>query len=164
MPYSLLGKNLAMRKATIGTVLALAIMGVVISTLGVLVTTHGVPSRGNIRVVTPPPPASVQLGIYQDSACTTVVSAVDWGTLDPGATATQSIYLKNEGNVPATLSIGAGNWTPSSAQNYLMLTWDRGGYTLGVGASVQAVLSLAVSSSITNITSFSFDISITASQ
>jgi hypothetical protein len=106
----------------------------------------------------------VQLGVYQDSGCTVALPSVSWGTLDPGTTATATIYLKNQGNVPVTLSISAGNWNPASASSYLTLTWNRSGYVLVVGASVQAVLSLAVSSSISGVTTFSFDITITATQ
>jgi hypothetical protein len=152
---------MAMRRATMGTVLMLAVMALVVSALGALVATRTVSNTGNIRVVTPP---SVQLGVYSDSGCTTALSSVSWGTLDPGSTATATAYLKNEGNVPVTLSIQAGNWNPASAQSYFTLTWNRNGYVLAVGASVQAVLSLAVSSSISGITSFSFDITITATQ
>ena len=106
----------------------------------------------------------MQLGVYSDSGCTTALSSVSWGTLDPCTTATVTIYLKNEGNVPVTLSISASNWAPSSASSYFTLTWNRDSYVLAVGASVQAVLSLTVSSSISGITSFSFDITITAAQ
>jgi hypothetical protein len=145
-----------------GMVLAVAVMGLVISALGALVVTRTFSNTGNIKVVTPSP--SVQLGVYSDSGCTTALSSVSWGTLDPGSTATATAYLKNEGNVPVTLSIQASNWNPASAQNYFTLTWNRNGYVLAVGASVQAVLSLAVSSSISNVTNFSFDITITATQ
>jgi hypothetical protein len=72
--------------------------------------------------------------------------------------------VKNEGNVPVTLSVQASNWNPASAQTFLTLTWNRNGYVLAVGASVQAVLYLTVSSSISGITTFSFDITITATQ
>jgi len=152
---------MAMQKATMGTVLVLAVMALVTSAVGALVATRTVSNTGNITVVTPP---SVQLGVYSNSGCTTALSSVSWGTLDPGATSTATIYLKNEGNVPVTLSISAGNWNPSSASSYLTLTWNRDGYVLAVGASVQAVLSLTVSSSISGITTFSFDITITATQ
>ena len=74
------------------------------------------------------------------------------------------MYLRNEGNVAVTLSITAGNWTPSTAQNYLTLTWNRNAYVLQPNEVIQAVLTLAVSSSITGITSFNFDITITATQ
>lgn len=153
---------MAMQKATVGTVLVIALMGVVASALGTLVATHTVPNTGNIRVSTPSP--SVQLGIYSDSACQTVLSSVTWGTLDPGGASSQTIYLRNEGNVPVTLSMSAGNWTPSSVQSYFTLTWNRSGYVLAVGSVVQAVLTLNVSASISGITSFSFDITISASQ
>lgn len=152
---------MAMQKATMGTVLVFAIMALVAGAVGTLVTTRTVSNSGNIRVVTPP---SVQLSVYSDSGCTTALSSVSWGTLDPGTTATATIYLKNEGNVPVTLNISASNWAPSSASSYFTLTWNRDSYVLAVGASVQAVLSLTVSSSISGITSFSFDITITATQ
>jgi hypothetical protein len=84
--------------------------------------------------------------------------------LDPGNTATATIYVKNEGNVAVTLTISAGNWNPVAASNYLTLTWNRDGYRLAVGSAIQAVLSLNVSSSISGITNFSFDITITATQ
>jgi len=145
-----------------GTFLVIAIMGVAASVLGGLVVTNTVHNTGNITVS--PPPPSVQLGVYQDSGCTTGLSSISWGTLNPGSTATATIYLRNEGNVPVTLSVSAGNWNPASASSYFTLTWNRAGYVLAVNASVQAVLSLTVSSSISGITSFSFDITITATQ
>lgn len=148
----------------------MVIMGVIASAIGGLVVTRTIPSTGNISVSTPPPspppspPATVQLGVYQNSNCTTVLSSVSWGTLNPGASTNSTMYLRNEGNVAVTLSIQAGNWTPSGAQNFLTLTWNRNSYVLQPNATVQAVLTLAVSSSITGITSFDFDITITAAQ
>lgn len=72
--------------------------------------------------------------------------------------------LRNEGKVPVTWGISASNWNPGSASNYSTLTWNSDGYVLAVGPSVQAVLSLGVSSSFTGITTFNFDITITATQ
>ena len=156
---------MAMQRATIGAVLAIAIMGVVASAFGLLVANRTIPNTGNIRVVTPPPPSqTVQLGIYADSGCTTVLSSVSWGTLDPGGSTSATAYLKNEGNVPVTLTMTYGNWTPSSASSYFTLSWDRQSYVLSVGSVVQATLTLSVSSSISGITTFSFDIIITATQ
>ena len=153
---------MAMRRATVGTVLALAIMGLVMSTLGALVVTRTVSNTGNVRVVTPPP--SVQLGVYSDSGCTTVLSSVIWGTLNPGSTTTATMYLRNEGNVAITLSVQAANWNPASASSYLTFGWNCDGYVLAPNQVVQALLSLQVSSSINGVTGFSFDITITASQ
>jgi len=50
------------------------------------------------------------------------------------------------------------------ASSYITLDWDRDDYVLSSGESVQAVLTLSVSSSITGITSFSFDIVITGTE
>jgi len=150
---------MAMRRATMGLVLAFAVMAIVASGMGALVATQTVSNTGSITVS-----PSVELGVYQDSGCTVALSSVSWGTLNPGATSTATIYLQNQGNVPVTLSMSVGSWTPSSASNYLTLTWNRDGYTLAAGASVQAVLSLTVSSSITGITTFSFSITITGTQ
>jgi hypothetical protein len=158
---------MAMQKAAIGTVLAIAVMSIVVSALGALVTTHTIPNSGNIRVVTPPPPpppASVVVGVYSDSGCTTALPSISWGTLDPGGSTNATAYLKNEGNVPVTLTMSTGNWTPSSASSYFTLTWNRQNYVLAVGSVVQATLTLSVSSSISGITNFSFDITITATQ
>ena len=157
---------MAMQKATIGTVAAIAIMSVIASAIGGLFVTQTVHNAGNINVVTspPPPPATVQLGVYQDSGCTAPLKSISWGSLNPGSSTNSTMYLRNEGNVAVTLSLQVGNWTPSTAQNYLTLTWNRDGYVLQPNAVVQAVLTLTVSSSITGITSFNFDITITASQ
>ena len=140
----------------------MVIMGIAImsmSTFGALVATQKVSNTGSITVA-----PSVQLGVYQDSGCTVALSSVSWGALNPGATSTAMIYLQNQGNVPVTLSMSVGSWTPSSASSYLTLTWNRDGYSLAAGASVSAVLSLTVSSSITGITTFSFSITITGTQ
>jgi hypothetical protein len=84
--------------------------------------------------------------------------------LDPGGSTSATVYLRNEGNVQVMLSMAYGNWTPSSASGYFTLSWDRQSYVLSVGSVVQATLTLSVSSSISGITTFSFDITITATQ
>jgi len=86
------------------------------------------------------------------------------GNVESGQHSTATAYLRNEGNVPITLSAQASNWNPASASSYFTFSWDKAGYVLAVNQTVQATLSLTVSSSISGITSFSFDITITATQ
>jgi hypothetical protein len=74
------------------------------------------------------------------------------------------MYLRNEGNVALTLSIQAANWNPASASSYFTLGWNLGGYVLAPNQVVSALLTLLVSSNISGITSFSFDITISATQ
>jgi hypothetical protein len=147
---------MAMKKATIGTLLAVATISVVMSAFGALTTTQKMTSTGSI--------SAIGVSIYSDNACTIPLTSISWGTLNPGSSINYTIYLKNTGNIPVTLSMTTSNWNPSSASGYMTVTWNRGGYGLAAGTVVQAVLTLTVSSSITNITSFSVDITITAAQ
>ena len=104
----------------------------------------------------------IGVGIYQDQNCTTPVSSIDWGFLDPGANATKAVYIRNEGNSAATLSKTTSNWSPSNASSYISLNWNYGGQTLTVNQVIPVVFTLSVSSSISGITNFSFDITVTA--
>jgi len=105
---------------------------------------------------------TVGVGVYWDSALTNKVSSIDWGILEPGANVNKTVYIRNEGNAAATLSLTTSNWNPSNASNYLTLTWNYGGQTLNVNEAIQVKLTLSASSSITGITNFSFDTTITA--
>jgi hypothetical protein len=73
-----------------------------------------------------------------------------------------TIYVRNEGNVAATLSKTAQNWNPSSASTYITLNWNYAGQTLAVYQVLQVNLSLTVSPTISGITNFTFDITVTA--
>jgi hypothetical protein len=55
-----------------------------------------------------------------------------------------------------TLSLVASNWSPTGAEDHLDVSWDRGGYILGAGERVSAVITLTVSADITGIDTFSF--------
>ena len=106
---------------------------------------------------------SVGIGVYRDAGYANQLSTIDWGTLDPGATRSYSIYIQNEGGSALTLSMSTASWSPSSASNYLTLTWNYNGQTLSAGEGVQVTLTLSVSESVTGISSFSFDINIVGS-
>lgn len=105
---------------------------------------------------------AVGVSIFQDSECTLALSSVDWGTLEPGAVKNVTLYVKNTGNAPATLTLQTGNWSPVGASSYLTLSWNYGGAALAANEVKAIVLSLNISPSITGITSYSFDITITA--
>jgi hypothetical protein len=102
------------------------------------------------------------VGVYLDADLTNRVSSIDWGVIAPGSSVTRIICIRNEGGSPATLSMATSNWNPTSASSFMNLNWNYGGQTLNVGASVQVVFNLSVSASANGITSFSFDITITA--
>jgi hypothetical protein len=147
---------MAMQKATIGAIALIAVMSVVMSTLGALIASRTFSNSGNIT--------AIGVGVYSDSGCTTVLPSINWGTINPGASATYTIYVKNNGTIPVTLTMTTGNWNPTTSSSYITLSWNRQNYTLPAGSSVQALLTLNVSSSINGITSFTFDITITGTQ
>ncbi|MFA5365358.1 MAG: hypothetical protein WC325_09295 [Candidatus Bathyarchaeia archaeon] len=107
-------------------------------------------SSGTIR--------TVGVAAYMDSGCVTPVSSINWGTTSPGASISNTIYIKNEGTSYLTLSLNAANWNPSNAQNYLTLSWNYNGQAIGPNQVVLITLTLTVSQSITGIDSFNFEI------
>jgi uncharacterized repeat protein (TIGR01451 family) len=147
---------MAMQRATIGTVVVIAVMGLMVSALGALVATRTVSNSGSVT--------AVGVGLYSDIGCTTALSAISWGTLNPGDVKTYTIYVRNEGTVSVTLNMTVGNWNPSSASSYITLTWNKQNTVLSAGSVATSVLTLSVSSSVSGVTSFSFDITITGTQ
>ena len=119
-----------------------------------------IPSGGSVNIVTPP---GVDVGVYWDSGCSSLVSSIDWGAIEPGSSKDVMVYIRNEGDAAVMLSMDTVNWIPSDASSYLSLSWDYGGQSVNPDEVVQATLTLDVSPSIEGITSFSFDIVITAS-
>jgi hypothetical protein len=107
---------------------------------------------------------SFEFNFYSDSTCTKQVSDIDWGQLEPGQQVTRTLYMKSTiSNVPVTASLAVGNFNPAAGSAYLALTWDYSGAALSPGAVVPVVFTLSVASTITGISAFSFDISVTAS-
>jgi len=98
------------------------------------------------------------LNVYSDSACTTAVTSINWGSIAPGGTTSKVIYLKNTGNTPLTLSLSTANWNPTAAASQLIISWNKQDTVLAAGQSVAATVTLAVSSSVSGITSFSTQI------
>jgi len=147
---------MAMQKATIGTVAVIAVISLMVSALGALVATHTISNSGTVT--------TVGVGVYSDNSCTAALSTISWGTLNPGDVQTYTMYVRNEGNVPVTLNMAEGSWNPGSASSYISLTWNQENDVLPVGQVVQAVLTLTVSSSVSGVTSFNFDITITGTQ
>jgi uncharacterized membrane protein len=125
--------------------------------LGVLTASQTLSSSGTVTVISTP-----NLAVYSDSACTQTLTSINWGSLAPGQTASKTIYIKNTGNVPLTLSMDANGWNPSTASNYMTLTWNRQSSSLAVNQVVSADLTLVISPSINGlVTSFSVNIVIT---
>ena len=146
------------RRISVGALIAVVATGLFLTLLtsGLLMSSQTVQSGGTVN--------SVNVGVYSDSGCTQNCTTLDWGAITPGNSVTRTVYVKNTGTLPVTLSMTTGNWAPSNANTYLTLTWNQGGAVLAAGNSVTAILTLTASSSAGNLTSFSFNIIITGTQ
>jgi len=147
-----------MQRATIGALIAVLIASIAVSAMGALVFNRTVPSTGNVSIIG-------SLGAYSDSGCQTPLTSVNWGAMLPGGTATQTVYIKNLGNINAALSLSTAGWNSTTASSYLTLSWNlTSNYLLQASKVVHAVLTLAASSSAASNMSFSFNVVITGTQ
>jgi len=125
------------------------------TTFSLIQTNRTISNSGSVR--------GIGVGVYWNSACTNATSSVNWGILDPGSSKTVSVYIRNEGSSAATLAKATQNWNPSAASSYMTLNWNYAGQTLSANQVLQINLILVVSSAVSGITNFGFDIIITAS-
>ena len=144
-----------------GKLIAIAITGLFLTVLTTGIITAApqiLPNGGTVTTGGTVALAAINVGVYNDQACTQNCTQLNWGTLSPGDEMNKTVYVKNHGNVPATLNMTIADWIPANAESYLNLTWNRTGHKLSAGSSTPAVLTLKVSPDVANITSFSFHI------
>jgi hypothetical protein len=144
----------AVLEVVLASVLCALTIGVIGTALSLVQNGRTIPNKGSVK--------GIGVGIYWDSACTNRTVSIDWGLLDPGSSKTIAIYIKNEGNAPATLSKTVQNWSPSNAQTYVTMNWNYANQTLTANQVLQMSLTLIISSTASGIASFSFDTTITA--
>jgi len=148
---------MAKRKLSITTaVVALVIIGtaLALTTYAAITTSSTLTSTGTVST-------SANLSVYSDSACTTPLSTINWGTLTAGGNTTQTIYIKNTSSgVSLTLNMTANGWSPTSADGPVAITWNQESTDLQPGQSVAATITLTVSPTEVGITTFSVQINI----
>jgi hypothetical protein len=142
----------------IGAASALVIYTLALVTLGPIVSS----ALTNTTISNSGSVGAVGVGVYWDQACTNSVTSIDWGVVEPGTNVDKTVYIKNEDNSAVTLSLTTSNWNPPNASNYMTLSWSYEGQSVSAADVIQVVLTLSVSANISGITSFSFDITVTA--
>jgi hypothetical protein len=143
-------------KISTGMLLALIVAGIFLTfvTSGMLMASQTLSLSGTV--------SAVNVGVYSNYGCTQNCTSVNWGTISPGNSATYTVYVKNTGTVPVTLTLTTANWNPSSANGPIALSWNKESTVLNAGQSTSATMTLTVSSSISSsITDFSFNIIVT---
>jgi len=104
---------------------------------------------------------AVGIGVYKDAACTAQVSQIDWGVLEPGNNKTVTVYIRNESNVPVTLTLETADWNPANATQVVSLTWDQENAQVNPASVVSANLTLHVAAETSGLSTFTFTIIIT---
>jgi len=142
----------------VGAAIALVLYTLSLSMLGPVVSAgirnRTISNTGSVK--------AVGVGVYWDQAATNPVSSINWGLLEAGSNTNKTVYIRNEGTTATLLSLTTSNWSPTNASNYMTLGWDYSGQTLNVNDIIQVKFTLSVSASVSGITSFSFDITISA--
>jgi len=133
------------------TIAAMAVATVFL-TSGLLFGSKTLNNQGNVN--------AIGVGVYWENTCVNEVTIIDWHNMEPGSSKDVIIYIKNEGNVPMTLNMTVGNWNPQSASMYMTLDWDREGSQVNAQSVRETTLTLSVAPTISDIYSFSFDITI----
>ena len=157
-----------------GIIILTALTTASISVMGLLQSSERLGTSGIIIRATPSPPPSppptppppepaVEIDVYEDSSCSTVLTSVDWGEIEAGRSATASLYVKNNGDSSVVLGLSSENWSPGEAEDYISLYWDYGGSSISPGDGVGITLTLDVDVGCPELSSFSFDIVITGS-
>lgn len=148
---------MATPKLSTGAIIALATTSIFLTlvTAGIIAT-QTISSNGTVT--------TVNVGVYSDDQCTQNCTSISWGIIYPEDTLSRTIYVKNTGSVPVTLSMTVGSWDPTDAGDYLTLTWDQEGKELAVDESVSAILTLSAASDTGDLTDFSFDIIIAGAE
>jgi hypothetical protein len=151
------------KKLPIGTVIALAATGLFLTILtsstiisGAVLSSQSINSGGSIT--------SMNVEIFSDNDYTQTCNNINWGTIAPGDSISHTIYIKNSGNKPITLSMTTDNWNPINASNYMDLIWDKENVILNPGQVTSASLTLITSSDTSSITDFDFNIIIVGAE
>jgi hypothetical protein len=120
------------------------------------------------------PVSTLQLGLYRSyptQVSRQVLDNIDWSMIVPGqARNSSTIYFRNEGTVPLTMTFSPSNWVfhdaagnllSQSYSQYFTLTWDYDNSAIKVNEVRPLVFTLAVSSNLTDVASFSFNLVVT---
>jgi len=124
-------------------------------TFAVMNWTRRIPSLATLKVV--------GVGVYKDAERTVSVIEIDWGMVEPGDTAAFDAYIKNESNVPITLTMHTEDWSPLNASSFISFSWDYSGSEIPVDSSIPVTFVLNVDPATVGIDAFSFTIVIVGS-
>ena len=106
---------------------------------------------------------AVNVEVYQDAACTRVLSNIPWGMVEAPSSNQFVGFVKATGSAPITLSMATSGWTPSNCLSYMSLAWNMSRVNMSPGQVKPMAFNLAIYSNATSsgITNFQFQITVT---
>lgn len=126
-----------------------------IASSGVLTAQQNIPTKvhisGNIA-------STDNIGVYSNPEATIICTNLDCGNISQDSTTTETIYIKNTGNVSETLNMVTINCDPLLARSPLTITWSQEGTLLEPGSIVPATLNLKVGSNIGSFSEMIFNV------
>ncbi|MGD0996227.1 MAG: hypothetical protein ABR909_11970 [Candidatus Bathyarchaeia archaeon] len=115
---------------------------------------QSVSSKGKLTVI--------NLGVYSNSACTLILTSLNFGSIYSGGSSNITLWVKNLGNSNEQLSLTTNTWSPVSVSQWLTLSWNQAGTVLTQNQVVAANLILNVSPSVNpSLSNFTFNAVIT---
>jgi hypothetical protein len=102
------------------------------------------------------------IDVFWDANCQNHVQSIAWGTLNPGDTKSVTVYVRNEGQGGTVLALNTSDWNPPTASSYLSIGWNYSGDVVQSGQTVPIMLTLSVNSSVTDVTDFGVNITISS--
>jgi hypothetical protein len=139
------------RNLIVGCAIAFSVLGLLLGLFSFIAPASSFYFRGRTFSRT------AGLGIYSDSACTKILTSLDWGAIASGNSAFQTVYIRNLGSSYLVLSMSTANWSPSNADGMIGLIWDREGFLLAPYRVTPATLTLSVSPDVNGFATFSVD-------
>jgi hypothetical protein len=113
-------------------------------------------STGTIR--------GIGITIFQGSTCTQELYNISWGAFIPGDNKTTLVYVKNTNTTTVTLAFITQNFNQIETETFLSLSWDYQNTILLQNDILPLSLTLTVDPTITNVTTFNFEIVIIATE
>jgi hypothetical protein len=136
-------------------VAAFAFLAGSVFTYAVMQWTRRIPASATVK--------TIGIGVYADPECTVPVTEIAWGMVEPGEEKNFSVYIKNESNVPVTLTMHTEEWSPANASSFIHFSWDYAGEEIPLNGSKLVTFVLTVDAAISGVESFAFTIVIVGS-
>jgi hypothetical protein len=140
-----------MSKFSVGIIIALVVTGLLITatTLGLLSVSQEVSFDGTIT--------TLNVGLFLDQDSTQNCTSLSWGGVYAGESVSKTIYVKNTGDLPLTLSMSITDWNPKSANGPLSMTWNRENYVLDPEEVIDVALILTISENVEQLSTFGYN-------